>query len=67
MAAIGTPTVTAVAAAGQTAQAVFNNVRDRLAGQTAGFQNLGTIQNSTGGQGYVMYDPVANIFYVVAI
>lgn len=78
MPAWAAPTVTNIAAAGQTAAAVFQNVKDRLAGQASpsaglaagtsqgGFMNLGTVRDSNGNLAEVLYDPTGNVFYTIA-
>ena len=79
MPAWAAPTVTNVAAAGQTAAAIMQNVRDRLAGQASpsaglsqgtsqgGFMNLGSVRDSNGNVAQVLYDPTGNVFYTLAV
>ena len=78
MPAWAAPTVTNVAAAGQTAAAIYQNVKDRLAGQASpsaglsqgvsqgGFMNLGSVRDSNGNIAEVLYDPTGNVFYTIA-
>lgn len=79
MPAWAAPTVTNVAAAGQTTAQIYQQVKDRLSGQASpsaglgaagtsqgGFMNLGAVRDSNGNIADVMYDPVGNIFYTVA-
>ena len=78
MPAWAAPTVTNIAAAGQTAAAIFQNVKDRLAGQASpsaglsqgssqgGYMSLGPVRDSNGNVADVLYDPTGNIFYTVA-
>ena len=78
MPAWAAPTVTNVAAAGQTAGAIYQNVKDRLAGQASpsaglsqgtsqgGFMNLGSVRDSNGNVAEVLYDPTGNVFYTIA-
>ena len=62
MAAPAAQTVTYLVAAGQTIGQIQAQVRNRLAGQTQGVQQLGAIKDSSGNIYDVQYDPVANIF-----
>ena len=78
MPAWAAPTVTNVTTAGQTTAAIYQNVKDRLAGQASpsagisqgtsqgGFFNLGTVRDQYGNLAEVLYDPTGNIFYTVA-
>lgn len=68
MAAWAAPTVTNIAAAGQTIAQITQQVKDRLAGQAgnvnqSGYMNLGAVKDSSGNIADVIYDPVGNIFY----
>ena len=56
--------MTYLAALGQTIGQLQAQVRDRLAGQTQGVQQLGAIKDSSNNIYQVQYDPVANIFIV---
>ena len=65
------PTVTNITAASQSIGQIYQQVKDRLAGQAgnafqSGFMNLGPVKNNIGDVADVMYDPVANIFYTAA-
>ena len=71
-------TLTVVGASDQTALQNWTGARNRFAGQAgAGFQNLGTIDKITGGsvdeskqthsRQQILYDPVGDIIYAVAI
>ena len=78
MPAWAAPTVTNIAAAGQTTAAIYQNVKDRLAVQASpsagisqgvsqgGFMNLGSVRDSNGNIAEVLYDPTGNIFYTIA-
>lgn len=78
MPAWAAPTVTNITAAGQTAAAIFQDVKNRLAGQVSpsaglaagtsqgGYMNLGAVRDSNGNIADVLYDPTGNVFYTVA-
>ena len=71
-------TLTVVAASDRTALQNWQDAQNRFAGQAgAGFQNLGTIDKISGGstdeskqthsRQKILYDPVGDIIYAVAI
>ena len=62
--AFSAPTVTLIAAAGQTVAQIAQNLRDRITGQTTGMQNLGTVKDSANQLATLIYDVSANIIYV---
>ena len=62
--AFSAPTVTLIAAAGQTVAQIMQDVRNRSTGQVTGMQNLGTVKDSANQLATLLYDVSANIIYV---